>query len=157
MIAGPIFGASPSTRDGDIHVPESFYMVILEQRWVRGRGLVSDAIAFRFPNDASQLAGRSMPEFVVSIDTIEQNANLDFFHQLPDEADLELRGRLRHLVSRSDKLKVCGLLRSRSFRRYRAVSDTGGGSSRASYAPIPLVCRLPGWAASLERCKTMSG
>ena len=89
VIAGPIFDANPQTLGDNIQIPSAFFMVILEQRFERGRGLVSDIIGFQFPNTSAGIAGKDLPDFVVSVDAIEAATNLDFYHELADEASLE--------------------------------------------------------------------
>ena len=84
VVAGPIFSSSPehiikNGTDTGVDIPSDFYMILAEQTHWSG---TLDAIAFRFPNKSSGLAGKSMPDFVVAIDEIETATDLDFFSEL---------------------------------------------------------------------------
>jgi len=64
----------------DVAVPKQFYKIILDKT-------NSKAIAFLLPHKESK---KSLKEFVVSIDKIEQLTNIDFFSSLPDEIENKL-------------------------------------------------------------------
>ncbi|AOW20464.1 DNA/RNA non-specific endonuclease [Urechidicola croceus] len=66
----------------DVAVPNYFYKVILDYSSTKPK-----AIAFLFPHKESN---KSLKNFVVSIDEIEQLTTIDFFPNLPDELENRL-------------------------------------------------------------------
>jgi len=64
----------------DVAIPKQFYKIILDYK-------NSKAIAFLLPHKQST---KSLQNFVVSIDKIEQLTNIDFFPSLPDELENKL-------------------------------------------------------------------
>jgi endonuclease G len=84
VIAGPIFSGNPphirkGNTDTGVDIPEAFYMILIEQTHWSG---TLDAIAFRFPNDATGLTGKTLPDSVWAIRDIEEETKLDFLSEL---------------------------------------------------------------------------
>ncbi|TAG33588.1 MAG: DNA/RNA non-specific endonuclease [Verrucomicrobia bacterium] len=91
VMAGPVFsqhaprlpersiGAQPS-------VPEAFFMILVDESDGRMRSL-----AFLFPQEPSE--GASLEDFLTTVDDIELRSGLDFFGELPHDAEAELESR----------------------------------------------------------------
>jgi endonuclease G len=91
IVAGPVFGATPNrlpTRGGDVapRVPEGCFMILADESDGRVRTL-----AFLFPQDPK--AGADLADYLTTIDEIEARIGLDFFAELPMEAQGELESR----------------------------------------------------------------
>lgn len=86
VLAGPVFGARPDKLRGRVAVPESCYMIIVDESEGRVR-----AAAFLFPQDVAE--GTELGEFLSSIDDIERRTGLDFLSELPDPAETALEAR----------------------------------------------------------------
>lgn len=86
VIAGPVFGAKPGKLRRRVAVPESCYMILLDESDGRLR-----ATAFLFPQDPPE--GARLDDFLVSIDELEHRTGLDFLHGLPDPAEDALEAR----------------------------------------------------------------
>lgn len=84
ICCGPIFDSkSPKTigkRNRDIHVsvPDRFFKVVLKM------GKTPRAIGFLFPNDGTH---RDIRTYAVSVDKVEHDTGLDFFHNLDDDIE----------------------------------------------------------------------
>jgi len=93
IIAGPNFSENPPHVEGtNVHVPAGFYMLIADRYY--HPDLHRDTyhvIAFAFPNEGAALEGKSLSDFVKTVDQIEDLTKLDFFSELNDaeEGDLE--------------------------------------------------------------------
>ncbi|GAB4026567.1 DNA/RNA non-specific endonuclease [Spirosoma koreense] len=74
-------------RSNEISVPEKFYKVILYCNNPEIR-----MIGFLLNNEPSD---RSLKQFVVSVDTIEQLTGIDFFPKLPDDLERKLESKSR--------------------------------------------------------------
>lgn len=85
VFAGPVFGPQPAKLRDRVTVPESCYMIILDESDGRIR-----AEAFLFPQETT--AGR-LGTYLTSIDEIERRTGLDFFAALPDDAETALEAR----------------------------------------------------------------
>lgn len=86
VMAGPVFGTSPIRLHGVVPVPESCWMVLLDEHEGRLRTL-----AFVFPQDAP--ADAPLSDYLASIDRIEALTGLDLFPELPDAAEATLEAK----------------------------------------------------------------
>mgnify|MGYP002781210879 CR=1 FL=1 len=86
VLAGPIFGESPTRLRRRVAVPEAFFMIVIDESDGRVR-----AQAFVIPQDVD--ANRRIDDYAVSIDEIEARAGLDFLSELPDETENALEQR----------------------------------------------------------------
>lgn len=86
VMAGPVFGPHPDRLRGGVAVPESCWMVLLDEH----EGCVR-TMAFVFPQDTP--ANAPLERHLTSIDRIEVLTGLDLFPDLPDaeEAVFEAR------------------------------------------------------------------
>jgi len=86
VLAGPVFGASPEKLRRRVAIPDSFYMIVVDESDGRVR-----AEAFLFPQKAPATA--RMDDYLASVDEIEKRTGLDFLSELPDEAENALEAR----------------------------------------------------------------
>lgn len=91
VMAGPVFGAHPERLRGGEPVPESCWMVLLDEH----EGGVR-AIAFLFPQDAP--ADAPLAHYLTSVDRIESLTGLDLFPELPDSAQAVLEAKTAERV-----------------------------------------------------------
>ncbi len=77
IVTGPKLNMNLNTiGHNEVSVPEYYYKVILK---FDGRNM--NGIAFFIPNKSSR---SELSDYVVTIDDLEENLNLDFFHNLKD-------------------------------------------------------------------------
>lgn len=86
VVAGPVFGEKPPRLRRRVAVPEACYMILLDESAGRVR-----TTAYLFPQKAPP-DGR-LDDYLVTIDEIERRTGLDFFPELPDEAEAALEAR----------------------------------------------------------------
>lgn len=86
VMAGPVFGAHTAHLKGGVPVPDSCWMVMLDESEGRVR-----TQAFLFPQDAPPAA--ALGDYLTSIDHIESLTGLDLFPELPDAAEAEFESR----------------------------------------------------------------
>ena len=92
VLAGPVFRRSPAHLSGpgggaaQPAIPEACYLIIVDESEGRVR-----AMAFLFPQEPA--AGASPEDYLTTVDEIEQRTGLDFFAELPPEAERELEAR----------------------------------------------------------------
>lgn len=86
VLAGPVFGVNPEKLRRRVAIPESFYMIVVDESGGRVR-----AEAFLFPQDAP--AKVRMDDYLTAIDEIERRTGLDFLSDLPDAAEDALEAR----------------------------------------------------------------
>ncbi len=80
IVCGPIVTENHKTIGyNKIAVPDSFYKVVLKTT-----DNEIEAIGFIFKNVAGH---KNLSSYVVSVDSVEQVANIDFFHALPDSVE----------------------------------------------------------------------
>lgn len=79
VIAGPVFGARPARLQQRVAVPESFYMIIVDESDGRIR-----TQAFLFPQEPGE---GGLDRYLVTIDEVERLTGLDFLAALPDDAE----------------------------------------------------------------------
>jgi endonuclease G, mitochondrial len=87
VMAGPVFGAAPRRLKSGVALPEAFYRI-----WLDVRGDQVAALGFIVPQ---KVCGEEpLTQFRASVDEIERQTGLDFFHELadPQEAALEYSG-----------------------------------------------------------------
>ncbi|MFT3828947.1 MAG: DNA/RNA non-specific endonuclease [Opitutaceae bacterium] len=87
VMAGPVLGARPAHLRGGAAVPESCWMVLVDEHEGRVR-----AQAFLFPQDAE--SDGSLAQYLTSIDRIEALTGLDLFPDLPDAAEAALEAQI---------------------------------------------------------------
>lgn len=76
--------------DEDVAVPNAFYKIVF-----RKEGSKIKVLAFLFPHEESQ---KSLASFLVSVDVIEKQTGIDFFHKQPKEHQDKIEG----VVSKKD-------------------------------------------------------
>lgn len=90
IVAGPVFGATPHrlpSRAGQApRVPEGCFMILADESDGRVRTL-----AFIFPQDPRP--GSKLEDYLTTINEIEARTGLDFFSELPPEAQAELESK----------------------------------------------------------------
>lgn len=88
VVTGPVLTDGRYERIGEngVAVPKRYYKVVLDYVEPELR-----AIGFILPN---QKAGKSISDFVVSVDIIELETGLDFFHLLPDDLEESLEAQV---------------------------------------------------------------
>lgn len=79
-VCGPVFGNRPQRLPRGVAIPESFYMIIVDETEGRLRTL-----AYLFPQ--STPAGAPVADYGTTIDQIELLTGLDFFPELEDTAE----------------------------------------------------------------------
>lgn len=82
VTCGPIYNGSRRTQyigKNRVKVPDAFFKVILIQSPKK-----TCALGFFFENEAGQ---RTLNEYLVSVDYLEQTTGIDFFPALPDELE----------------------------------------------------------------------
>lgn len=77
----------------------------------------SKAIAFILPNKKGT---KSLKEYAVSIDKVEERTGIDFFHELPDDIENELE----NSVSTNDWTFSSSGSYSRNYNKKQYYSDT---------------------------------
>lgn len=84
IACGPIYQGKRNEYIGDnrVKVPDAFFKVILIQS-----AKVNKALGFYFENEAGE---RSLKEYLMPVDQIEQLTGIDFFPTLPDEIENKL-------------------------------------------------------------------
>ncbi|MBD2701880.1 DNA/RNA non-specific endonuclease [Spirosoma sp. BT702] len=89
VVTGPVLkpGLATIGKTNEVSVPEKFYKVLLYCNKPQIR-----MIGFLLDNEGSD---KSIREFVVSVDLIEQLTGLDFFPKIPDDLERQLESRSR--------------------------------------------------------------
>ncbi|HHT00812.1 MAG TPA: DNA/RNA non-specific endonuclease, partial [Thiomicrospira sp.] len=81
VVTGPIFGENPKTlKNSGVQIPKAFYKILIKPS---SQAMPAKALAFIFPQTAK--ANASLMTFVTTIDEVEQQTGIDFFHKLDDE------------------------------------------------------------------------
>lgn len=80
VVCGPVFGNRPQRLPRGVAIPESFYMIIVDETEGRLRTL-----AYLFPQAIP--SGARVADYGTSIDQIELLTGLDFFSELEDTAE----------------------------------------------------------------------
>lgn len=91
VVCGPLFTADPARLPAGVAIPDAFYLIVGDQ--VEGRLRVE---AFILPQATE--AGAALSRFRSSVDAIEARAGLDFFPDLPAEAQAALEARVTQRV-----------------------------------------------------------
>lgn len=86
VVDGPVFGAQPEVLRHRVAIPEAFYMLIIDESEDRTR-----VEAFLFPQEAPEDA--VLANYLTTVDEIEKRTGLDFFSELPDDAEAVLESR----------------------------------------------------------------
>lgn len=87
VMAGPVFGAHSTTLPGGVRVPESCWMVLVDEHEGRLR-----TMAFVFPQDPS--ADVPLARYLTSIDRIESLTGLDLFPDFPEVASTPIEANI---------------------------------------------------------------
>ena len=88
VVTGPIFDENPNTlKNSNVPIPKAFYKILIKPSSV---DMPAKALAFVFPQSANVRA--SLMDFVTTIDDIESQTGIDFFHQLEDEFESRIEG-----------------------------------------------------------------
>jgi endonuclease G, mitochondrial len=87
VLAGPIFGTSREALPNGTVVPESFFMILLDESDGRLR-----ALGIILPQSAD--AARDLDRHLVSIDEIERRTGFDFLPELADGTEAALEARI---------------------------------------------------------------
>lgn len=87
VITGPIYAESEYDTIGpnEVAVPTHFYKTAISGSPEENN---LDAIAFILPNEKN--SSSLLPEFITTIDDVEEKTNLDFLHELDDTVEDEL-------------------------------------------------------------------
>jgi len=86
VATGPIFSKTPKTlKNSDVKVPTAFYKILIKPST---NETPAKALAFIFPQNAKPKS--SLMKFVTTIDEVEKQTGIDFFHQLEDEFETKL-------------------------------------------------------------------
>jgi endonuclease G len=83
VIVGPVFGQQPKKLRGGVAVPESFFLIVVDENEGRLRTL-----AFLVPQET--LAHADPEKFLTSIDEIQRRTGLDFLSDLEDTAERQV-------------------------------------------------------------------
>ena len=85
-MTGPIFGGSPkSLKNSDVKIPDAFFKILIKPSTPE---TPAKALAFIFPQNAKVKA--SLMQFVTTIDEVEAQTGIDFFHKLEDDFENKL-------------------------------------------------------------------
>ncbi len=88
VVTGPVFGASPQRLASGVAVPQAFFRI-----WLReGRDGQPEALSFLVPMRVTGY--EPLDRYLVTVDAVEAASGLDFFHQLPDDAESALEAAL---------------------------------------------------------------
>ena len=87
VLAGPVFGPAREALPNGTVVPESFFMILLDESDGRLR-----ALGIILPQSAD--AARDLDRYLVSIDEIERRTGFDFLPDLPDGTEAALEARI---------------------------------------------------------------
>lgn len=92
VVTGPVLkpGLPTLGRANEISIPEKFYKVILYCNNSATAGPQIRMIGFLLNNEPSD---RSIKQFVVSVNSIEQETGIDFFPKLPDDLEQKLESK----------------------------------------------------------------
>jgi endonuclease G len=90
VVAGPIFNEHPARLKRRVAIPDAFYMIIVDESDGRVR-----AESFIFPQEP---VSAQLDSYLVTISEIERRTGLDFFSEIPADAQRTLES---HLVARA--------------------------------------------------------
>ncbi len=86
VVTGPIFDQQPKTlKNSDVSIPSAFYKILIKPG---SPETPAKTLAFIFPQNAK--ANASLMTFVSSVDEVEAQTGIDFFHKLDDEFEAKL-------------------------------------------------------------------
>lgn len=86
VVTGPIFSKNPKTlKSSDVSIPKAFYKILIKPTTPE---TPAKSLAFIFPQNAK--AKSSLMNFVTTIDEVEAQTGIDFFHQLEDDFEERL-------------------------------------------------------------------
>ena len=86
VVTGPIFDKQPNTlKHSKVSIPRAFYKILIQPS---KDNMPAKALAFVFPQEAKARA--NLLSFITTIDDIEQQTGIDFFHQLDDDIEARL-------------------------------------------------------------------
>ncbi|MBN2865386.1 MAG: DNA/RNA non-specific endonuclease [Thiotrichales bacterium] len=86
VVTGPIFDDNPKTlKNSSVPIPKAFYKILMQPA---SADMPGKALAFVFPQNAR--ANSNLMTFVTTIDDVEKQTGIDFFHKLDDEMEARL-------------------------------------------------------------------
>ena len=86
VVTGPIFDDNPKTlKNSNVLIPKAFYKILMQPA---SADMPGKALAFVFPQNAR--ANSNLMTFVTTIDDVEKQTGIDFFHKLDDEMEARL-------------------------------------------------------------------
>ena len=86
VVTGPIFDEKPKTlKSSNVPIPRSFYKILIKPST---QDMPPKALAFIFPQNAKGNA--SLMTFVTSINDVQEQTGIDFFHEMDDEMETRL-------------------------------------------------------------------
>jgi endonuclease G len=86
VVTGPIYDQTAEYLDSGVEVPDAFYKILMD---VTERNQIR-TLAFVLP----QSGGDSLREFSVSVDKVEAWTGLDFFPELPEDAEVVVEAQM---------------------------------------------------------------
>lgn len=90
VVTGPIFDENPPTlKHSNVPIPKAFYKILIKPSSV---DMPPKALAFIFPQNTKGNA--SLMSLVTTIDDIQQQTGIDFFHKLDDEMETRLESNI---------------------------------------------------------------
>jgi len=86
VVTGPIFDENPKTlKNSSVPIPKAFYKILIKPSSVE---MPAKTLAFVFPQNAKVRA--SLMSFVTTVDDVEKQTGIDFFHELDDELETRI-------------------------------------------------------------------
>jgi endonuclease G len=89
VVTGPVFDSEVERLDSWVEIPDSFYKVFVA---LDNQGQAISMLGFLIPQTVR--GSEPLTKYVVSVDEIEAKTGYDFFHQLNDEAEERLEGKV---------------------------------------------------------------
>jgi endonuclease G len=86
VVTGPVFGSNPARLKSGIEVPQAFYRIWLDLR----EGGAPAVLGFVVPQEVC--GTEPLEHYLASVDDIELQTGLDFFHELDDAREHAVEG-----------------------------------------------------------------
>ncbi|RSM31989.1 DNA/RNA non-specific endonuclease [Aeromonas salmonicida] len=90
VITGPIFTNSDAAIGNGVTVPHAYYRVVMDVA-------NQEAIAFVLPQQ--NISASRLADYIVTVDSVEEQTGLDLFTELPDEQEEAMESRLMAMWS----------------------------------------------------------
>jgi len=91
VVTGPIFGDKPKRLNSGVYIPKAFYKILVKPTTPERP---AKALAFIFPQNARPKS--SLMKFVTTVDEVEKQTGIDFFHELEDGYEERLESTKMH-------------------------------------------------------------